>query len=125
MSQPKPWERAQAELASAGAAVIDPNKGGALIASNTATAIASGPEANLIAVFINMVMQSLKQWKHYDQGTWAVPTLCLLGFGIAIGLEHDHIETAIKHGMNYAGQAWVSFRALSPDPIMPPAGGGV
>ena len=27
MSQPKPWERAQAELASAGAAVIDPNKG--------------------------------------------------------------------------------------------------
>ena len=118
----KPWERAQAAAIGSVPKLLDPNGGGALIMSNTATAITSGPDGNVIAMFLNGLMQWLKRFSRFDQKTWGFPTICFLAMAIAIGLERDHIELAIKHGMNYAGQAWVNFASLADSPIMPPAG---
>ena len=98
------------------------NSTGGLVASNAVTAIASGPEANVLAIAANMVVQWIKEYDWFDQRRWAIPTLILLGLVIGAVLWRDDLHKLLVGGLNIAGQAWSNYRTLSPNPVMPAAG---
>ena len=109
------------QLQATAAKLIDLNSTGGLVTYNALTAVVSGPEANITAGALNMVMQWLKQFPRFNQNLWAVPVLVALGLVVAAALWHDELRKVLLGGLNISAQAWQNYAALREGPIMPPA----
>ena len=109
------------QLQATAAKLIDPNGAAGLGSYNVLTAVVSGPEANILAGFCNMVVQWIKGFEWFDQNVWSIPLLLVLGLGTGLLLWHDDLNRALMGGLNISAQSWVNFAALKDGPIMPPA----
>lgn len=75
---------------------------------------------NVIAGFINGVIQALKMHGWYKQNEWAMWTALVLAFAVCLLIWHDDLRKAALNGMGAATNAMNNYAPLNKLGVLPP-----